>query len=172
MRPWRSIRIHSLLLLAPLGLLLTACGPSLRAAPESAQSATPAETAVAEQLAAPDPNAAAQDDARRGARAWLALVDGGQYGESWETAAELFQSSTSKEQWSTAVQRVRDPLGPLSTRRFRAAEFRTNLTGAPEGKYFVVHYDSAFAKKPSTHEVLTLKQAPDTSWEVAGYFVE
>lgn len=139
----------------PLGQLL----------PESAEE-SPA------QPAALDANATAQEDARRGARAWLALVDQGHYGESWDMAAGLFQSSTSKDQWSAAVQRVREPLGQLSKRRFRAAEFRTALTGAPEGKNYVVHYDSAFAESPSTREVLTLKQAPDASWKVAGYFVE
>ena len=161
-----------------LFLLVAACGPALRAQGNDAQTAaegassSPADAVAAEKPAATDPNTAAQDDARRRARAWLALVDQGQYGESWDTAAALFQASTSKEQWSAAAQRVREPLGQLSTRQFRAAEFRTALTGAPEGKYFIVHYDSAFAKKPSTREVLTLKQAPDASWKVAGYFVE
>jgi len=179
MRPRSSISPHASLAFASHVLLLAACGPSLRAeraAPQTAQSSS-AETPTAGPSTPVDPNAAdpntvAQDDARRGARAWLTLVDQGQYGKSWDTAAALFQSSTSKEQWSAAVQRVREPLGEVSTRRFRAAEFRTSLTGAPEGKYYVVHYDSAFAKKPSTREVLTLKQAPDTSWKVAGYFVE
>lgn len=179
MRTGPLIPSHSLLAFAwlTLPLVALACGPTLR--PESAQPQSPEATSnntIAEkspsQPLAPDANAAAQQDARRRARAWLALVDEGQYGESWDTAAGLFQSATSKEQWSAAVQRVREPLGHLSTRRFRAAEFRTALTGAPEGKYFVVHYDSAFAKKPSTREVLTLKQAPDASWKVAGYFVE
>jgi hypothetical protein len=170
---WPSIRIHAPLAFTSSALLAAAaCGPALRAQSDEPQTAESARPAPEETAAAPDANAAAEDDARRKARAWLALVDRGQYSESWDTAAALFQSSTTKEQWSAAAQRVREPLGRLSARRFRAAEFRTALTGAPEGKYFIVHYDSAFAKKPSTREVLTLKQAPDASWKVAGYFVD
>lgn len=178
MRARHSTASYFKITLAPLGLLLlgTACGPALRtegAQPQTAESAEAAAPEGATSAAAtPEATDPGQTEARRDARQWLALVDQGQYDASWDTAASLFQSSTTKEQWSAAAQRVREPLGELSTRRFRAAEYRTNLTGAPEGKYFVVHYDSAFAKKPTAREVLTLKQASDASWKVAGYFVE
>jgi Protein of unknown function (DUF4019) len=182
MHSWPAMpsKLSLALAVRALPLLAMACGPALRA--ETAKSHSPSAlsgpadpAALVSSAAAPEalePIATARDEARHCARTWLALVDQGQYDASWDTAAALFQSSTSREQWDSAVLRVREPLGELSTRRFRVAEFRTHLTGAPEGKYFVVHYDSAFAKKTSAREVVTLKQAPDASWKVAGYFVE
>jgi hypothetical protein len=166
-------------ILAALTLLASAtgCKPSAANAPEeasaaegsasadpSAPGANPAEAVSAEE--------AAKQAARVSAEAWLGLVDRAEYAQSWEQAATFFQSSVSKEQWQQAVQGVRDSLGPLASRKFRASEYKASLPGAPEGKYVVVYYDTAFAKNPSTTESVTLVQEPDGSWKLVGYFVQ
>jgi hypothetical protein len=84
----------------------------------------------------------------------------------------MFQASTSKDQWNAALAGARGPLGPLTSRKLRAAQYKTSLDGAPPGKYVVVHYDSAFAKKPGAREIVTLLETPDASWKVVGYFVQ
>jgi hypothetical protein len=39
--------------------------------------------------------------------AWLALVDTGKYGESWDQAAQLFKDVMTKDKWQTSLQAVR-----------------------------------------------------------------
>jgi hypothetical protein len=143
------------------------CQPSVAKAPTSVASSSDASASMA-----PSPEDAATQAARDHGKVWLDWIDQGQYAESWDAAAPLFQSSTSKEQWEAALARGRAPLGGLSSRELRAAEYKTSLAGAPAGKYVVIHYDSGFANKARAREVVTLRQQPDESWKVAGYFVE
>ena len=138
----------------------------LEAHSSSAQANTPPQTPPQ------SPHADEKRQARERAEAWLGLVDQGQYAESWEAAAKLFQASTAKEQWASALQGARTPLGQSSSRNLRAAEYKTQLDGAPAGEYVVVHYDSAFANKPTAREIVTLRKQTDNSWRVAGYFVQ
>lgn len=156
-------------MLASLLIVLGAgCQPTRARAPDDAIAAAAPST----EPQAPSPEEGAKVMAQQRAGAWLALVDRGAYAESWDAAAAVFKASTSRERWNDAVTSVREPLGMVSSRQLRAAEYKGSLPGAPEGKYVVVHYDSAFAKKPSAREVVTLRQAADASWNVAGYFVE
>ena len=149
---------------------IAGCQPSVARPPTVASSGE--TSAMVESPAAPSPEDAAKQAARDRAKAWLDLVDGGQYAQSWDDAAPLFQSSTTKEQWDKALQGARAPLGGVKSRELRAAEYKTSLPGAPAGTYVVVHYDSGFENKPSAREIVTLRQQPDESWKVAGYFVE
>lgn len=152
-----------------LGLALAAgCQPLPPKTPEPAAT-SPAGAAAP---AAPSPEELAEQEARGRAQEWLELVDLGQYAETWDAAAPIFQSSISKEQWTNALSGARDPLGPLSSRQLRATEYKTEIESAPEGKYVVVYYDSIFAQKPKALETVTLRQQPDDSWKVAGYFVQ
>jgi hypothetical protein len=131
-----------------------------------AHASTPAEAPPA------SPHAEDERMARERASAWLGLVDRGQYAESWDAAAQLFQASTAKEQWTATLRGARGPFGNSSSRKLRATEYKTELEGAPAGEYVVVHYDSAFEHKPAAREVITLVKQSDDSWKVAGYFVE
>ena len=145
--------------------------PSKTAAEAASEQPAPA---VAAPAPAPDaePHAAERQAARSSARQWLALIDQSHYGDSWEAAAPVFQSSLTKEQWGGAVQQARAPLGALASRKFRAAEYKDSLPGAPQGEYVIVYYDSSFSAKPSATESVTLAKAPDNSWRAAGYFIQ
>lgn len=148
-----------------------ACQPSSPAA--APDEAAPSEAAAQSAEAAPaDQHAAAQHAAIEDAEEWLQLIDQGQYAESWQEAAAIFQSSTTQEQWKGAVESVRSPLGDLTSRKVVGSQFRESLPGAPDGKYVVIQYDSAFAQKGQAKEIVTTAQAPDGSWRVAGYFIE
>jgi len=118
-----------------------------------------------------NPHAADEQAAHARADAWLALIDQKQFEQSWDAAAALFQASVNKEAWGNAVRAAREPLGALSSRKFRATEYKTSVPGAPDGQYVVVYYDTSFAQKQSASEIVTLmKSAGD--WKVAGYFVK
>lgn len=50
-------------------------------------------------------------EATAASRAWLSVVDAGQYGRSWDKAAALFKQHISKSQWERAVGDVRKQTG-------------------------------------------------------------
>jgi len=103
---------------------------------------------------------------------WLALVDAGRYAGSWDAAAAFFQASVGKSAWMTSIHAARAPLGAVSSRVLKSARLAYSLPGAPDGVYFVVQYDSAFAHAAKATETITLMKAQDDAWNVAGYFVD
>ena len=104
--------------------------------------------------------AAAQDEGLdlrptdRAARAWLATVDSGRYGDSWEDAAALFKETIPKLRWETTVQSVREPLGVVVGRKVRSMTYARILPNAPEGEYVVIQFDTRFENR-------RLGQTPD-----------
>jgi hypothetical protein len=105
------------------------------------------------------------------ARAWLALVDAGKYGESWDAAAAVFRSALSRDQWIQALDKVRRPLGKVVSRKLRGAQYATELPNAPKGEYVVIQYDTAFENKTGAVETITPTKDKDGSWRVSGYFI-
>jgi hypothetical protein len=109
--------------------------------------------------------------AGQAARAWLATVDAGRYGDSWENAAELFKQTIPKLRWETTVQAVREPLGVVVGRKVRAMNYARVLPGAPEGEYVVIQFDTRFENRPLSVETVTPMREKDGSWKVSGYFI-
>lgn len=121
-------------------------------------------------------NAYAQDDqrvtdAKAAATAWLAQLDAGQYPASWTSSASAFRAAVSQDQWQQAAQQVRTPLGAVTTRTVKSAQFARTLPNAPEGEYVVIQYDTTFANKAGAVETVTPMREKDGSWKVSGYFV-
>jgi hypothetical protein len=105
------------------------------------------------------------------AQAWLAHVDAGRNGESWDEAATFFRESIPKVQWQTAVDKARGPLGVVIARKLRSATYAHTLPGAPAGDYFVIQFDTRFENRPVSTETVTPMREKDGSWRVAGYFI-
>lgn len=105
------------------------------------------------------------------AHEWLALVDRGRYGDSWDAAAERFRESMDRTKWETTVESVRGPLGIVLARRLRTATFTRMLPNAPEGEYVVIEFDTRFEKRPLAAETVTSERGKDGSWRVAGYWI-
>lgn len=109
--------------------------------------------------------------AAEAAQKWLAAVDAGRYGESWDTAAEVFRRALTRAQWEASLRSVRDPLGKVVSRKLRSATFTTSLPGAPAGEYVVIEYDTDFeGRKGATERVTPMKDA-DGAWRVSGYYI-
>jgi hypothetical protein len=106
------------------------------------------------------------------ARAWLALVDTGEYAKSWDEAASFFKERVSQDQWLKALEAVRKPLGKLISRTTASTTYTTSLPGAPDGKYVVIRYNSSFGHKKSAVETVTPMLDKDGKWRVAGYFIK
>jgi hypothetical protein len=114
----------------------------------------------------------AEEEALQAAGTWLALIDDGQYSESWESAAELFRNAVGKEQWERVLTGVRTPLGRLITRRVRSKQYTTSLPGAPDGNYVVIQYESSFENKKAAVETVTPMIDRDGKWRVSGYYIK
>ncbi len=102
---------------------------------------------------------------------WLALVDGGQYQESWQRAASLFQRHVNVEQWLQAMQAARTPMGDMTSRQLISATYKTSLPGAPDGEYVILQYQTSFKHKKNAIETIT-PMMDGGNWRVSGYFVK
>lgn len=106
------------------------------------------------------------------AKAWLALVDSGDYDDSWKQAAEYFKKAVTVEQWRQAMQAVRVPLGEVVSRQLKGATYTNTVPGAPDGSYVVIQFDTTFANKRNAVETVTPMKQDDGSWRVSGYFIK
>ena len=113
----------------------------------------------------------AEEQALASADAWLELVDGGDYGGSYEQAAAYFKSAVTPEGWTASVGGVRGPLGPVVSRKVKSRTYATSLPGAPDGEYVVIQYDSVFENKQAAVETVTPMKDGDGTWRVSGYYV-
>ena len=110
--------------------------------------------------------------AEASASAWLATVDAGRYGESWDAAAALFRAALTRAQWEAAVEKARRPLGKLVWRKLHGAKFMTDIPNAPAGEYVVIQYDTSFEKRSAMTETITPMKDKDGVWRVSGYYIK
>lgn len=147
------------------GIVLVSALLSLHAFAKPTHKASGKKTAPKK---APTPEAAAQGAAAQ----WLALVDTGKYAASWDTAAPAFQAAVTRDQWASAAQSVRAPLGALKSRVVQSAQFTTTLPQAPPGEYVVIVYHTAFAQKDPAIETVAMMRDKDGKWKSSGYFIK
>jgi hypothetical protein len=115
---------------------------------------------------------AAEEAAVESALAWLKLVDQGEYGLSWEQAAELFKKAVNRERWNQTCEGVIKPLGKLLSRKLKSAKYAENLPGAPDGRYVVIQFETVLENKKSAVETVTPMEDPDGVWRVSGYYIK
>jgi hypothetical protein len=105
------------------------------------------------------------------AQAWLQLVDGGKYGDSWDQAAAVMKSAVTKDGWQAGMAKTRGPLGKLQSRKVKSAVLTPQSPNAP-GEYVIVQYESSFENGPAAIETVTPMHEPDGKWRVAGYIIK
>ena len=103
--------------------------------------------------------------------AWLKIIDGGNYAQSWDEASTAFKAAVTQKDWERQAKAVRDPLGAVVSRKMKGAQYTKSLPGAPDGQYVVIQYDTSFANKKSAVETVTPKLDKDGTWRVSGYFI-
>ncbi len=116
--------------------------------------------------------AAKREAAQLSARSWLALVDRGEYGQSWQEAASFFKSKISKADWEKVIQQVHAPLGAAGRRTLLGALYQTELPNAPKGEYVLIQYKAEFASGGPFIETITPMLDKDGKWRVSGYFIK
>ena len=117
-------------------------------------------------------NEVAEKAAVTASNAWLSLVDGENYVESWNQASGFFKNAVTKEQWPNTVKAVRVPLGKLVTRKLKSKQYTKTLPGAPDGEYVVIQYETIFENKKSAVETVTPILDQDGKWRVSGYYIK
>jgi hypothetical protein len=110
--------------------------------------------------------------AQRADTVWLALVDSGQYAESWKQAGAAIQAAVTQDKWVETIQRVRDQMGKMVTRRLKSASYATTLPGAPDGQYEVIIFETSFEHKQLGYETVVTSREKDGVWRVAGYYIK
>ncbi len=109
--------------------------------------------------------------AQEAAQQWLSLVDAGNYAESWQNASSAFKHAISQQQWQDALTIVRRPLGKLEKRELKSAEYKTSLSGAPDGEYVVLIFNTVFENKKAAVETVTMTPEKNGEWRSIGYFI-
>lgn len=112
-----------------------------------------------------------ENAALRAARVWLAVVDSGNYAQSWNTSASYFRTAVSQEQWRQSMVGIRQPLAGVVTRELKSKTHVTELPGAPDGEYVVIQFNTTFENKRVAVETVTPMLEDDGNWLVAGYFI-
>jgi len=114
---------------------------------------------IAGQAARAQSGAPAPQEAISAADQFLALIDHGQYDESWDACAPSIKNSITKPSWNTVISINRRRFGVLITRKLESAQTATSLAGSPDGHYAVLRYRSSFKAgktTPTTIELVTL----------------
>ena len=106
------------------------------------------------------------------AKTWLALVDAGEYGESWETAAAYFKSTVTKDYWQQAISAVRKTFGEPVSRKLGSIRYTQSLPAAPDGEYVVIQIATSFENKKHAIETVIPMLDSDGEWRVSGYFIK
>jgi hypothetical protein len=103
------------------------------------------------------------------AREWLAQMDAGDYGGTWETAARLFQARISKEEWEARVWRVQPGLGKPVDRALVAAKYTAAWPFEPPGEHVYIQYRVKYGGR-ATVESLTMRLDAE-QWKTIGYLI-
>ncbi len=117
-------------------------------------------------------NPEAEKAAVEAAKAWLAIVDTEEYGQSWAQTAEFFQKAVTQETWEQKTQAFRNPLGKCIDRKLKDAAYTTTVPGAPDGEYVIIQFDSSFENKKTAVETVTPMKGKEEKWKVSGYFIK
>jgi hypothetical protein len=109
--------------------------------------------------------------AEAAATAWLALVDQGDIGASWDSAASGFRQAVTRPDWSRAVGQARGPFEPFGARNLLGARYETRLPNAPPGRYVILQYETGVSQGRTVVETVVPSLDSDGRWRVGGYFI-
>jgi DNA-binding CsgD family transcriptional regulator len=109
----------------------------------------------------------AESSATLAARNFIALVDAGNWQDSYAAWGEHFHSVNTLEAWRSASVGGRVPLGRVLSRRLLSEE---EIPVPPAGNQ-LVRFETKFANKAHATERLTLVQEGG-SWKIVGYTID
>jgi serine/threonine-protein kinase len=96
---------------------------------------------------------------------WLALIDNGEFAQSWEVAAPYFQRKMAKEEWISRLQTARHPLGSVISRELVSDK------PAQAGLWRILKFKTSFDGLLAATETVTFAKQADGKWLAVGYFI-
>jgi hypothetical protein len=121
--------------------------------------------------AAPKALASAEDQIDQGltaSKTWVALIDAGQYDDSYAFGCDAMHDKVRQDRWSVVLKALRAPWGPVVNRTQVSHVYEPNGYEGTEGEFMVVTYQTSFQKLSGATEVVILKWE-DGKWRGAGY---
>lgn len=106
------------------------------------------------------------------AQNWCALLDTGDYGQSWEQAADFFKKAITKEKWDTTIASVRVKLGKIIKREIKTTTYKEQLPGVPQGMYYVLIFNTDFENGKNVTETVAMIKDEKGTWKSGGYFIK
>jgi hypothetical protein len=110
--------------------------------------------------------------AAESAQAWLKIIDGGDYGGSWDEASAHFKSQITRDKWIDAMKQYREKLGTVQSRNLKSANYTKVLPKAPEGEYVILQFESSFDGMDHAIETVIPMLDKDGKWRASGYFIK
>jgi beta-lactamase regulating signal transducer with metallopeptidase domain len=149
-------------------LLIPALALAAAVVPLPAQSATDGKT-----VSSPDAADPAKQEAVMAMLAWAAVIDRGDYGQSWDQAAPEFQDAVTQADWIAVLTKVRPPLGKCLDRSLASAVRQTDAPLAngkiQEGDWVIAQFNVSYKNMKYAIDTLSFKKGEDGKWRAEGY---
>ena len=132
--------------------------------------------ALSPTLAGEEDQEAAKKDAVAAMQTWLGEIDAGSYAKSWSDSAKFFQKALNSDQWVTALNQVRSPLGKLLSRNLASALHQTAIPKpggeTMQGNWVIAQFDSSFENMKYARETVSFEKEADGTWRADGYYIK
>lgn len=110
-----------------------------------------------------------KEESAKSAQDWLAIVDKGNFGDSWENASIVMKLRLPKATWVTLIEAMRKGKGSVIERKLLEQRTAVDPKGLPAGEYMVIVYDTKFSGKADAKELVTLVLESSGQWKVLTY---
>lgn len=169
----RNIILATLPIMVLSTIVLSGCkGKKPAAEPTTELEAKATAEPEAKPIPEPESNPEAEKAAIESAKAWLELIDAGEYAQGWQESASYVRNLVPKDDWQRSMQGARQPLGKLVSRELKSTRYTTSAPGAPDGQYVIIQYNTSFENKKSAVETVTPMLDNDGKWRVSGYYIK
>ena len=108
------------------------------------------------------------DEALAASKTWVALIDAGQYDESYAFGCGAMHDKVPQDRWEEVLKALRIPWGPVVSRKQISHVYKPNGYEGTEGEFLIITYDTSFQKLSPATETVVLKWE-DGKWRGAGY---
>jgi hypothetical protein len=106
------------------------------------------------------------------AKKWLALVDEGNYRESWDEAADVFRNAVTNDEWEEMLGKIRPLFGKVIKRNVKSQAYQSSVPAVPDGEYVVIQFQTKFEHKANAIETVTPSKGKYGKWRVAGNYIK
>jgi hypothetical protein len=138
--------------------------PAAPAAPAAAPGAPSADDAL-------QPSTRDDKETVEASRAWLALLDAGNFGAAWDGASPHLKSVVTRQKWITGLTAARKPFGKLKQRTPVKFARSHSMPDAPDGDYSLLEFESEFANGKRASEQIIWMLGDNQVWRVSGYYI-